>query len=94
MLPWRYTAIFIWRTFLIWLCLHALTAIQGGFRAFALKAFLLALAATVAVALLDAERRNERRYLANLGVSRVGIGVVVLVAAVILEALMHVSIGS
>jgi hypothetical protein len=94
MLPPRYTAIFIWRTFLIWLCLHALTAIQGGFRAFTLKALLLALAATVAVALLDAERRNERRYLANLGVSRAGIGIVVLVTAVILEVLVHLAIGS
>ncbi|MGD8698188.1 MAG: hypothetical protein PVJ43_02790 [Gemmatimonadales bacterium] len=52
------------------------------------RALLLALAFTVIVLLLDAERRNERRFLANLGVSRLTIGGVVLVTALILELLL------
>jgi hypothetical protein len=47
------------------------------------------LAFAVVVILLDAERRNERRFLANLGVSRLAIASVILVTAIGLELLLR-----
>lgn len=52
------------------------------------RALLLALAFTVLVLLLDAERRNERRFLANLGASRLSIGGVIVLTALVLELLL------
>ena len=49
---------------------------------------LFALAVTVILVLLDAERRSERRFLANLGISRAGIGAVALLTALGLEVLL------
>lgn len=53
------------------------------------RATLLGLAFAVFIMLVDAERRNERRFLANLGVSRLAIGLVVLVTAIVLEVFLR-----
>lgn len=52
------------------------------------RAAVLALTFTILVVLLDAERRNERRFLANLGVSRLAIAFVVTVTAIVIELLL------
>jgi hypothetical protein len=87
--PWPYIRAFILRATIVWLALHLLSFSL----AFTLRAFLLAAAATVALVLLDAERRNERRFLANLGVSRPAVGAVVLVTVTSLETIWRIAAG-
>jgi hypothetical protein len=87
--PWPYVRTFILRATIIWLALHLLSFSL----VFTLRAFTLAAAATVALVLLDAERRNERRFLANLGVSRPAIGAVVLLTVTSLETIWRIAAG-
>ena len=84
-LPRPYVRVFVLRTTLLWVTLHVFTrSVTHSFRA-----TLLGLAFAVFIMLVDAERRNERRFLANLGVSRLAIGLVVLVTAVCLEIFLR-----
>jgi hypothetical protein len=88
-LPWPYVRVFVLRTALLWIAMHAFTrSVTHSFRA-----TLLGLAFAVFFVLVDAERRNERRFLANLGVSRLPIGLVVLLTAVCLEILLRLISG-
>lgn len=69
---------------LLWITLHVLTrSVTHSFRA-----ALLGLAFTAFVILVDAERRNERRFLANLGVSRAAIALTALLTAGCLEIVL------
>lgn len=83
-IPRPYVRVFVLRTVLLWTALHVLTF---SFT-FTYRATLLGLAFTVFVILVDAERRNERRFLANLGVSRAAIALTVLVTASCLEIIL------
>jgi hypothetical protein len=87
--PWPYVRTFILRAIIVWLALHFLSFSL----LFTLRGFLLAAAVTVILVLLDAERRNERRFLANLGVSRPVIGAVVLVTVLSLETIWRIAAG-
>jgi uncharacterized membrane protein len=87
--PWPYVGAFILRATIVWLALHLLSFSPH----FTLRAFLLAAAATVTLVLLDAERRNERRFLANLGVSRPAIGAIVLFTVTSLETIWRIAAG-
>jgi hypothetical protein len=87
--PSPYVRAFILRATIVWLGLHLLSYQL----LFNLRAFLLAAAATVALVLLDAERRNERRFLANLGVSRPAVAVVALLTVTSLETIWRVAAG-
>lgn len=87
--PWPYVRAFILRAILVWLGLHLLSFSP----LFNLRAFLLAAAATVTLVLLDAERRNERRFLANLGVSRPAVGGIVLLTVTSLETIWRIAAG-
>ena len=87
--PWPYVRAFILRATIVWLALHLLSFSP----LFTLRGFLLAAAATVALVLLDAERRNERRFLANLGVSRPAIGALILITVTTLESIWRVAAG-
>jgi hypothetical protein len=87
--PWPYIRAFILRATIVWLALHLLSFSL----VFGLRAFTLAAAATVTLVLLDAERRNERRFLANLGVSRPAIGAIVLLTITSLETIWRIAAG-
>ncbi|MGD2216970.1 MAG: hypothetical protein PVJ64_09440 [Gemmatimonadales bacterium] len=87
--PSPYVRAFVLRTTIVWLALHLLSFSP----LFSLRGFLLAAAATVTLVLLDAERRNERRFLANLGVSRPAIGGIVLVTVTSLETIWRIAAG-
>lgn len=77
--------VFVLRTALLWAALHAFTrSVTHSYRA-----TLLGLAFAIFVVLVDAERRNERRFLANLGVSRLSIALVVLATAICFEVLLR-----
>ena len=84
-LPRPYVRVFVVRTTLLWTALHVFSrSVTHSYRA-----TLLGLAFAVFVILVDAERRNERRFLGNLGVSRLAIGLVVLVTAICLEIFLR-----
>lgn len=85
MLPWPFLLIFVWRTLFVWLSLHALVLGVAGSLLFSYHALLLALVATLAILLIDLERRRERRFLANVGVSRFAVGAVIVSSALALE---------
>ncbi|UCC83568.1 MAG: hypothetical protein JSW46_01135 [Gemmatimonadota bacterium] len=87
--PWPYVRAFILRVIIVWSALHVLSFSL----LFTLRGFLLAAAATLTLVLLDAERRNERRLLANLGVSRPAIGAIVLLTVMSLEAIWRIAAG-
>lgn len=87
--PWPYVRAFILRAIIVWLALHLLSFSL----LFGLRAFMLAAVATVTLVLLDAERRNERRFLANLGVSRPAIGAIVLLTVTSLETIWRIAAG-
>jgi hypothetical protein len=87
--PSPYLRAFIFRATVVWLGLHALSFSPF----FTFRGFILAAAATVALVLLDAERRNERRFLANLGVSRAALAAVVLITVATLETLWRIAAG-
>ena len=87
--PWPYVRTFILRAIIVWLALHLLSFSL----LFTLRGFLLAAAVTVTLVVLDAERRNERRFLANLGVSRPVIAAVVLMTVVSLETIWRIAAG-
>ena len=93
MLPWRYVRVFALRTAIIWLALHVATLLVTLTPAYPFRSFVFALAITITLILLDAERRGERRFLANLGVSRVSIVLVALFAAGGLELLIRLLAG-
>jgi hypothetical protein len=85
MLPGPYIRVYVWRTTLVWVALHAFSRSLN----FSFRAFMLALAFTIAVLLLDAERRSERRFLANLGFSRAGIVAAILLTGSALEIVLR-----
>jgi len=87
--PSPYVRAFIFRATIVWLALHALSFSPF----FTLRGFILAAVATVALVLLDAERRNERRFLANLGVSRPAIAAIVLITVASLETIWRIAAG-
>lgn len=87
--PGPYVRAFVFRAVIVWAGLHFLSFSP----LFTLRGFLLAAAATVSLVLLDAERRNERRFLANLGVSRLLIGTTVLLTVTGLEAIWRIAAG-
>jgi len=80
--------VFVLRAALVWIVLHIPSFALTGSTTHTSRAAALALTFTILVILLDAERRNERRFLANLGVSRLAIGGVVAATAIVLELLL------
>ncbi|UCC73984.1 MAG: hypothetical protein JSV86_05355 [Gemmatimonadota bacterium] len=68
--PKRYVRVLFWRTLLLWSVLHILTF---QLSTFPFGGFVLAFVSTAVVLVADAERRRERRFMANLGVSRVAV---------------------
>lgn len=85
LIPGPYVRVFVLRTALLWTALHVFTrTVTHTYRA-----TLVGLVFAVFFVLLDAERRNERRFLANLGVSRLLIVLVVLATAISLEILLR-----
>ncbi|UCF20311.1 MAG: hypothetical protein JSU87_02565 [Gemmatimonadota bacterium] len=88
--PWPYMGIFLWRTFLIWCAAHVLSFRLG---AFPFRSFVLALAAAVILLLLDVQRRSERRFLANLGVSRLAVVGIIAAGFSILELALFLVFG-
>ena len=75
--PWCYIAVYFWRTLVIWAALHIVVYAENRTVSVSFRVFVLAVAVAVLLLLLDAERRSERRFLANLGVSRAAlIGVI------------------
>ena len=83
-IPRPYVRVFVLRTMLLWTALHVLTYSVT----FTYRATLLGLAFTAFVILIDAGRRNERRFLANLGVSRAAIALTALLTASCLEIVL------
>lgn len=84
-IPGAYVRVFVLRTALLWVALHVFSrSVTHSYRA-----TLVGLVFAVFVILADAERRNERRFLANLGVSRLSIGLVVLSTAICIELLLR-----
>jgi hypothetical protein len=92
-LPWPYVRVFALRTAIIWLALHVATLLVTGSLVFPFRSFVFALAITVTLVVLDAERRGERRFLANLGVSRVSIVLAILFTAAGFELLLRLLPG-
>lgn len=88
-LPLPYVRIFVLRAVIVWIGLHIPSFALTGSMTHTSRAAVLALTFTILVILLDAERRNERRFLSNLGASRLAIAIVVMVTAVVLELLLR-----
>lgn len=91
--PWPYIVAFVWRTLVVWTALHAGTAALDGQLYFSFPGLIFALAITIALLLADAERRAERRFLANLGVSRYAIAGVIATTALALEGTLRIVTG-
>lgn len=86
----------VWRTLIVWSAIHVLSLTFVSLETALLLPFrstVLALLVTVLLLLLDTERRSERRFLANLGVSRVAIAAVVMVAFVATEVILRLIAG-
>ncbi len=88
--PRAYVGVFLWRTSLIWCAAHVLSR---SLSAFTFRAFALALAVTVTLLLVDMQRRSERRFLANLGVSRLTVIAVVAIWFSLLEVALILIVG-
>lgn len=91
--PWKYVGVLAWRTLIVWLALHVMIRAMGGPLVYTAQGMLFALAVILVVVLADAERRRERRFLGNLGVSRAGMGAVVVGADLVLEGLLGIFAG-
>ena len=91
--PWPYIGAYVWRTLLVWTMLHAGLLAAGGPLYFTPRGLIFALAVTIVVLLGDAERRTERRFLANLGVSRIAISGIVATAGLALEVTLRLVTG-
>jgi hypothetical protein len=91
--PWPYIGAYVWRTLIVWTSLHVGALAVGGPIYFTVRGFIFALAVTIVVLLGDAERRTERRFLANLGVSRYAISSVITTTALALESTVRLVTG-
>lgn len=94
--PRPYVAVLVWRTLIVWSAVHVLSLTFVSLETALLLPFrstVLALLVTVLLLLLDTERRSERRFLANLGVSRLGIAAVVTVAFLATEGILRLIVG-
>ena len=94
--PRPYVAVLVWRTLIVWSAVHVLSLTFVSLETALLLPFrslVLALLVTVLLLLLDTERRSERRFLANLGVSRMAIGAVVTVAFLTTEVILRLILG-
>jgi hypothetical protein len=88
--PSKYMVVYFVRTLIIWLAMHILSF---RFEAFSFPMLLLALAVMLFLVIGDAERRGERRFLANLGVSRVALVGLPLSYFVVLEGGLKLGAG-
>jgi hypothetical protein len=91
--PWPYIGAYVWRTMVVWTALHVGTFLAGGPIYFTVRGLIFAVVVTIVVLLGDAERRTERRFLANLGVSRFAISGVIAVTALALETALRLVTG-
>lgn len=92
--PWPYIGAYVWRTLVVWTALHVGTlAVPGGPIYFTVRGLIFALAVTIVVLLGDAERRTERRFLANLGVSRYAISGLITTTALAFESTLRLVMG-
>jgi hypothetical protein len=88
--PSKYVAVYFVRTLVIWLAMHVMSF---RFEAFSFPMLLLALAVMLFLVIGDAERRGERRFLANLGVSRIALVGLPLCFFLVLEGALKFSVG-
>lgn len=94
--PRPYIAVLVWRTLIVWAAFHVVSLTFVSLETALLLPFrstVLALLVTVLLLLLDTERRSERRFLANLGVSRLAIAAVVTAAFVATEGILRLIVG-
>ncbi len=88
--PARYVGVLLWRTAVLWLAFHTAAFMLDGGLSFSFRARLFLVAVTVALLLLDARRRSERRFFANLGVGAVAIAGAVVGSFLAFEVMVHV----
>lgn len=86
-MPREFVRAYVLRTSIVWLAVRTFVAGVGQ-DPWSVQALAMAAVGTMAIVLIDAEARHERRYLGNLGVGRRGVMAVCLGTIVVIEGLI------